>query len=264
MERKSDTIFGQNLRFLRKRNHLTQQSLADTLELSRHNIGSYEEGRSTPKYEALEVLADFFDITIDVFLREDLSQLSEREFQACTQWSKSKQWERNFRVLQVAVDNKNRENILFVPQKASAGYLNGYGDREFIEESPRFYLPMLGSGSFRAFEIKGDSMLPLKSGTVVIGEYLDNWQDIKDGQTYVIISDTEGIVYKRVYSKFNAEEGELLLKSDNTYYPPISMKLEDIREIWKAKMFMSQDFPDPDMSLERLSAIVQDMQRKMG
>ncbi len=265
MANKTTSIIGQNLRFLRRRKDLTQQALANQLGLNRANIGAYEENRSSPRHDTLQLFSDYFGISIDVFVREDLSNLSEEDFAAYMQWNKTTKWKNNFRVLQVAVDTQNRENILFIPEKASAGYLNGYGDREYIEDQPRFYLPMLGSGSFRAFEINGDSMLPLPSGTVVIGEYVENWQDIKDGQTYVIISDSEGIVYKRVYSKFNADSsGELLLKSDNTAYSPYSVKLEDIREIWKAKMFMSSEFPDPNMSLERLSAIVMNMQKQIG
>ena len=263
MAKRPPSIIGQNLRFLRRRKDLTQQALADKLGLNRANIGAYEENRSSPRNDTLQLLADFFEISLDVFVREDLSKLSEEEFAAHYQWSRTTQWQRKLRTLPIILDQQNRENILFIPQRASAGYLNGFADREYIEEQPRFYLPMLGSGTYRAFEINGDSMLPLPSGTVVIGEYVENWQDIKDGQTYVVISDSEGIVYKRVYQNANMA-GELLLKSDNEAYSPYSVKLEDVREVWKAKMFMSSEFPDPNMSLERLSAIVRNMQKQIG
>ena len=199
-----------------------------------------------------------------MLVREDLSQLSEEDFQDFRKGGKVDVAGRKIRVLQVAVDEKNRENILFVPQKASAGYLNGFADREYIEELPRFYLPMLGPGSYRAFEIKGDSMLPLKSGTIVIGEYIENWRDIKDGHTYVVISDSEGVVYKRIFNRIaNDGTGELLLKSDNAIYPPYTIPVEEVQEIWKAKMFMSSEFPEPDISLEKLSAIVMDIQKEV-
>ena len=61
-------------------------------------------------------------------------------------------------------DEEDRENIELIPQKASAGYLNGYADPEYIREQPRFRLPFLPSNAtYRAFEISGDSMLPIKS-----------------------------------------------------------------------------------------------------
>ena len=261
---KEKLAIGNNLRFLRKRKGLTQQELADKLGIRRSSIGAYEENRASPRYETLEAVSDFFGVSIDLLVREDLSQLSEDDFLAYKKSGKADVSGKKIRVLQVAVDSKDRENILFVPQKASAGYLNGFGDREYIEELPRFYLPMMGTGTYRAFEIKGDSMLPLKSGTIVIGEYVENWRDIKDGQTYVVISDTEGVVYKRVFNRINSDgTGELLLKSDNAIYPPYSIPVEDVQEIWKAKMFMSSDFPEPDISLEKLSAIVMDIQKEV-
>src|SRR5690606_20756834 len=106
------------------------------------------------------------------------------------------------RVLAITVDEDERENIELVPQKASAGYLNGYADPEFIEELPRFRLPTLGSGgTFRAFEISGDSMLPIASGTVIVGRFVDDWSSIKDGTPCIVVSEKEGVVFKRVYNK---------------------------------------------------------------
>jgi hypothetical protein len=58
--------------------------------------------------------------------------------------------------------------------KASAGYINGYSDPEFVRELPKFHLPMLQGGTFRAFEIKGDSMLPIHPGSIIVGEYVDD------------------------------------------------------------------------------------------
>jgi hypothetical protein len=58
----------------------------------------------------------------------------------------------NLRVLSVTVDADDRENIELVPVKASAGYLNGYGDPEYVAELPKFSLPMFGQGTFRALK----------------------------------------------------------------------------------------------------------------
>lgn len=54
--------------------------------------------------------------------------------------------------------------------KAAAGYLNGYADPEFIDELNTFTLPMLAPGSYRPFEIVGDSMLPTPSGSIIVGK----------------------------------------------------------------------------------------------
>ena len=216
MSEKDKLIIGKNLKFLRKTKGLTQQELANHLGIRRSSIGAYEECRATPKYETLEKISDFFEVSIDLLVKEDVSQFTEEELKGYQQGRKADIEGRKLRVLPITLDSEGRENIEFVQQKASAGYLNGYADPEYIEDLPKFQLPMLGSGTFRAFEIKGDSMLPLHSGSVVIGEYLQDWREIKDGQTYIVVSETEGVVYKRVYNQILPDGDHILtLKSDN-------------------------------------------------
>ena len=264
MSEKDKLIIGKNLKYLRKTKGLTQQELANHLGIRRSSIGAYEECRATPKYDTLEKVSDFFEVTIDLLVKEDISQYTEEELKGLQGSRRIDQEGKKLRVLPITVDEQGRENIEYVHQKASAGYLNGYADPEYIEELPKFQLPMLGQGTFRAFEIKGDSMLPLRSGTIVIGEYLQNWREIKDGHTYVIISENEGVVYKRVFSKALTDGTPLLsLKSDNAIYPPYDIRLDEVREVWKARMYISNEFPDPDISIERLSTIVMEIQQEV-
>ena len=48
------------------------------------------------------------------------------------------------------------------------------------------------------FQVSGDSMNPIPDKSWVIGEYLENWFDIKDGQAYIILTLDDGIVFKLV------------------------------------------------------------------
>ena len=171
----------------------------------------------------------------------------------------------NLRVLSVTVDANDRENIELVPVKASAGYLNGYGDPEYVKELPKFSLPMFNQGTYRAFEIKGDSMLPLPSGSIVIGEYVDNWNEVKAGQTYVIISKDDGVVYKRIAFKFKEDKG-LKLVSDNKVYEPYWVSSSDILEVWKAKAYISTEFPEPsaEPTMESLTTMMAQMQKTIN
>ncbi|HSI89644.1 MAG TPA: S24 family peptidase, partial [Adhaeribacter sp.] len=167
------------------------------------------------------------------------------------------------RVLAITVDQDQNENIELVPQRASAGYLNGYADPEFMEELPKFRLPMLsGSGTYRAFEISGDSMLPLASGTVIVGRYVEDWRHIKDGTPCILLSQREGVVFKRLYNRIR-QGSVMALHSDNPVYPPYEVPVDDILEIWEAKAFISSTFPIAEVSLDRLSAIVMDLQQEV-
>ncbi|WP_238387673.1 S24 family peptidase, partial [Pararcticibacter amylolyticus] len=171
----------------------------------------------------------------------------------------------NLRVLSISVDSHDRENIELVPVKASAGYLNGYADPEFISELPKFSLPILKQGTYRAFEIKGDSMLPLHPGTVVIGEYIENWLDVKAGETYVFITKSDGVVYKRAGNRFRENKGIKLI-SDNPVYEPYTVQAEDILEVWKAKAYISTNFPEPttEPSMENLTSMLAQMQKSIS
>jgi len=247
-----------NLKYLRKKNGLTQQQFADNMEIKRSLIGAYEEDRAEPKYDLLKKIAEYFELTIDEFINEKIND----------NWKpKPKSQGSNLRVLSISVDKDDNENIELVPVKASAGYLNGFSDPQYIQELPRFQLPIpsLKQGTYRAFEINGDSMLPIQSGSIIIGEYLENWNDIKIGDTYVIISKNEGVVYKRAGNKFK-EDRELKLISDNKVYDPYAIPAEDILEIWKAKAYFSTALPDPtpEPTIETLSTMMAQMQKSIS
>ncbi|RZL64738.1 MAG: LexA family transcriptional regulator [Pedobacter sp.] len=247
-----------NLKYLRKKKGLTQQQFADNMEIKRSLIGAYEEDRAEPKYDLLKKIAEYFDLTIDEFINETIND----------NWKpKPKSQGSNLRVLSISVDKDDNENIELVPVKASAGYLNGFSDPQYIQDLPKFQLPIpsLKQGTYRAFEINGDSMLPIQSGSIIIGEYLDNWNDVKIGDTYVIISKNEGVVYKRAGNKFK-EDKELKLISDNRVYDPYSVPADDILEIWKAKAYLSTALPDPtpEPTIETLSTMMAQMQKSIS
>ena len=247
------SIISSNIKFLRKKKGLTQQQFADQVGIKRSLVGAYEEERAEPKYDLLKTIASFFEISIDEFIKETINE----------KWAPAPKG--NLRILSISVDKDDNENIELVPVKASAGYLNGYSDPEYVAQLPKFYLPMFKQGTYRAFEIKGDSMLPLMSGTIIIGEYLENWADVKATETYVIVSKSEGVVYKRIGNKFR-ENKKLKLISDNPVYEPYEISGEDILEIWKAKAYISthMPLPTPEPTMESLTTMMAQMQRSIS
>jgi len=246
----------QNIKYLRKKKALTQQQFADELGIKRSLVGAYEEERAEPKYDLLKKIASFFEVSVDDFINEEIDD----------KWApKPKGNPANLRILSISVDRDDNENIEMVPMKASAGYLNGYADPEYVAQLPKFYLPMFKNGTFRAFEIKGDSMLPLQSGTTIIGEYVENWSDVKQGETYVVVSKSDGIVFKRIGSKFK-DNKKLKLVSDNPAYDPYEVSGEDILELWKAKGYLSMQMPEPmaEPTMEGLTTMMAQMQRSIA
>lgn len=253
------TVIGNNIKTLRKKAGLTQEALAEQMGIKRSLIGAYEEGRAEPRINNLVKLSEVFNIPIDVLVQKDLAEPGEHAVARAVG--------SQLRVLSVTVNEEGEDQVQWVPQKAAAGYLNGYADPEYIQELPRFKLPNLPrGGTYRAFELTGDSMLPLQSGTVVIGKYIDNWREIKSGNTYVLLTDKEGIVYKRVFNYLD-ESQKLFLVSDNRSYAPYEIHIDQVLEVWSAQAFISLTFPDPatdpQLSLEQLTGIVLELQQEV-
>lgn len=57
--------FADMLAYLRKRSDLSQQELADKLDMTRSAIGMYETGKREPDLETLEAFADFFNVDMN-------------------------------------------------------------------------------------------------------------------------------------------------------------------------------------------------------
>jgi len=253
-------LIHQNIKVLRKNKGLTQEELANKIGITRSVIGAYEEERADPKIETLQNLAHFFNVSIDSLLNEDLQSLRADQTGVDIKGS-------TLRILSVVVNDKNEELITAVPVKAHAGYLNGYSDLEFTEALPRFNLPVKEvnqNKSYRLFQITGDSMLPIASGSYILTEYIQDYYDIKNNKCYIIISKDEGIEYKRVINMLD-ESKELVLKSDNAEYPPYTISQESILEVWKAIGFLSFNLPDPeDLSFHKLSSIVMELKKDIN
>jgi transcriptional regulator with XRE-family HTH domain len=257
------SLISDNLKYLRKKISLTQEQMAQQIGIKRSLLGAYEEGRADPRISNLLKFAEIFNLTVDQLIGTDLTDGKGSPIEV-GDLDKAKN---NLQILSITVDKNDRENIELVPQKAAAGYLNGFADPEYIEELPKFQLPILPeNATYRAFEISGDSMLPLRSGTIVIGQFVEHVSEIKNGTTYIFVTKDEGIVYKRVF-KYSDNPELFCFASDNRQYSAYDVKREEIVEIWDAKAFISMEFPDPEndeeFTLKRLADIVLDLQQEV-
>ena len=66
--------FADMLVYLRKRDGLSQQALADRTKLTRSAVSMYETGQREPDFETLEVLADFFNVNMDTLLGKSVAE----------------------------------------------------------------------------------------------------------------------------------------------------------------------------------------------
>ena len=229
------TMIGSNLKYLRKKHNLSQQAFAEILDIPRTTLGDYEREKTEPNIPMLLKMAAYFTINVDNLLIENL-QLENYKIAESP----------DLKVLAISVDNNNEGNIELVDTKAEAGYLDSYQNPEYIKELPKFAVPNIPSGTYRAFEIQGDSMLPVQSGSIIIASYIEQLQDIKNNKTYIVISKRDGLVYKRVL--LNSEANKLVLKSDNDLFVPYELEFSEVDEIWQYYAHLTFDDSEKTIS----------------
>ena len=237
-------FLSKNIKHLRSLKGLTQEQFAEKLNVSRSRISSYEENRAMPSIDFLMELSDFFDISIDLLAKNDLTKATDLNFLKIG----------SKRVLfPITVDSENEDLIEIIPVEASAGYLRGYSDPEYIEHLNKIKLPFLPTGTHRAFPIKGDSMLPVKSGSYVVARFVENIRDLKNGKTYIIITLNDGIVYKRIFDKMD-EHNMLLLASDNKKYDPYYIHVNDDLELWEFTCSINtQEYDEQELKISSIA-----------
>ena len=237
-------FFSSNIKFLRRRRGVTQDDVADTLNMKRSTLSGYENGVAQPGFDALIAMSKYFNVAIDTLIKADLCSLPE---------SQVRQLERgydvfikgsNLRILTTTVGSDNEENIELVNEKAKAGYATGFADPEYISILPTFRLPFLSKQKkYRTFQVSGDSMLPIPHGAYVTGMFLQDWNSIKDKDAFIILTADEGIVFKVAENKLK-ESGSLRLHSLNPVYEPYDLPVNQIREIWQFVHYISPEIPD--------------------
>jgi transcriptional regulator with XRE-family HTH domain len=238
-------IISKNIKHLRTLKNFSQEGLAEELKVTRSRIGSYEENRSSPTLDFLIDFSNYFKIPIDILLKNDLTKTKDVSFIEVGEK----------RVLfPIIVDEHNENLIEVVSTKASAGYLLGYDDPEYIEQLEKIKLPFLPTGKHRAFPIKGDSMLPMKDNSYVVAEFVEDILDVKNGTSYIIVTKNDGMTYKRVYNQIE-EKGSLLLKPDNREYQSYEVPISEVLELWKFTCSINtQEYDEHEL---KLSSIIQ-------
>lgn len=239
-----------NIKHLRALKQFSQERFADELKWTRSMVGSYEEGRSEPPIDRLIEFSNYFNIPIDILVKNDLRAARDTSFIEVG----------NKRVLfPITVNEANEDLIEIIPIKATAGYLQGYADPEYIEQLQKIKLPFLPTGTHRAFPISGDSMLPVKDGSFVVAKFVDDIKDVKNGRTYIVLTKEDGLVYKRVYNKIE-ERNCLELHSDNKTYTPYDVHIEQVIELWEFTCCINtQEYSENELKLSSIVNMFQQL-----
>lgn len=251
-----------NIKFLRKRRGRTQDDVSNFLGMKRSTYAGYENGVAEPGISELRMFSDYFRISMDTLVRINLAVMPDSQMRQLEDgydvYIKGSQ----LRILATTVDKQNRDNIELVAEKAKAGYKRGYADPEYIRELPVFQLPFLSpERKYRTFQISGDSMLPIPDRSYITGEFVENWDNLKNGDPCIILTKDEGLVFKLIEKDFRHRR--LVLHSLNREYESFQVDVGEITEIWKFIHYISSEMPEKVPLEHELFSAIANLKREV-
>jgi phage repressor protein C with HTH and peptisase S24 domain len=237
---------------LKKDGHFkTITELSESIGILQTNFNDIKQGRRSITTHALTQFKTIYPfIDLNYILTGQGKPYIEKPIPTIQEPDTSYITGKNTRVVAITQDSRGNENIELVQSKAAASYIDNLQEPEFIGKLPKLFIPtgQLQGGTFRGFEVKGNSMEPtLQSGSIVIGRYIDNWTSIKDDWIYIIVTN-EAVLVKRCLNRIEARQ-QLYLKSDNYEYEARNIDITDVREVWFLKAELRYNFKNTGKEL---------------
>lgn len=221
--------------------------IANQLGVSEKTIENYMRGLRQPRPDALVRLSKLLDFKLSE-LSESFEQSVPRntlaEEPAPTIAANGQKYHERRR------DEKNISRpvmVPLVPVKAQAGYAASYDNTDFIQNLEMYpILPGIDprGAVWRFFEVAGDSMEPTLFETDLVLVSMvpsGDWQDIKKGEVYVIVTDDD-VFIKKVVPK---DKTTWILRSVNKRKGDKTLNVSDIKEVWRYRRHVTNKIQLP-------------------
>lgn len=144
---------------------------------------------------------------------------------------------------------RSTARIYHIPREAAAGDILASMDPVKDDDLELFHMPDLQPGTYFSIYARGDSMEnTIYDGELLICSRLERLEDARDGYVHVICSNQvdEGFVVKRIFKKqVGGHVRSLELRSDNPFYPPVTLQAGKIQAIFQVRRTIRARFPPP-------------------
>lgn len=132
--------------------------------------------------------------------------------------------------------------IPVVHYRAQAGFAEGWGDQEWIDDLPTVEVEWPRDGNYLAFEVVGDSMEcdcknNISDRDLVIAREVakHHWKNkLHIPDTFVIVQRMDGILIKEII-KHDVEKAVIVCHSNNVLFQDFSLSLDDVVKLYHVK-----------------------------
>ena len=237
------SFFGKNIKKIRAVKKLSQSSFADIFQLKRGSIGAYEEGRAEAKIETIICIADYFKLSLDQLLKNELTinEISHLN-------SINKKFDHSKSI-------KKENNIPYITITDKHEFIQSYGELAFLDQLPKIYIPFVTKKHI-AFECFNSSMLGqfsgIKQGDILISKLIkiDDIIDLPEQNIIIILYDIDLIIgLPRIIAK------ELILYPLNMNFPKHYVPTEKVKKVWLVKKIITDSFIKEETIEQRIQNI---------
>jgi len=279
-----------NIRHLRRKYQFTQEEMARKLGIKRSLLGAYEEDRANPRLDVLVKAAEIFNMSVDQLVSDSLVDAPSENTanQPSSAAPRSSESPSRAKLSQTSTYRRHKisesldkgkasslqsvQALRLVPAEEFDRYFYEAVEEAYLEKLPLLRIPGLPPSNmpYRAFEVEDDSMSPVEKGAVVVARQEEKIQQIKDGKLYVLVTRTDGVIFRRVYNHIR-KSGELLLEALNPAFTQqqLSVMGREV-EAWEVLLYISSQLPSsasPEssaaMDLPQLTRLVLDLQQEV-
>ena len=199
--------FANNLKNLRAMKCISQAKLADVFGFTQQAVGRWEQGQSTPDYDTLVKLSNFFNVSTDYLLGRSDSPTG-----SC--------------FVDIAHSPKEKTTRIPVLGRVAAGIpieaIEDIIDYEELNTS----LPQFRTGTFFGLVVRGHSMTPtLRDKDVII---VRQQEDIDSGDLAVVLVGNEDATVKEVKKGM---QGITLIGHNPSVYTPTFYSNKEIQTL---------------------------------
>lgn len=216
--------FAKRLKNLRNNKNQTQKELALALNIQRDALASWEIGRSTPDYDTLVMISDYFEVTVDYLLgKPDIKNTGPTN-------------QVEFNLLKLPILGTIRAGLPILAEEHIDDYLE---------------LPDYMCGDF-VLHVQGDSMIGvgILDGDLAICKYSEEPQT---GQIVVARKDVS-VEYSEATLKFYFNgNGKPVLRAANPNYPDIDYHSERYTTAGRVVAIVRRDAPGYELYTDFLS-----------